>query len=285
MTEVNLVHELKRLEIKSNKIWYIKAKINYYMGNLMENFKVNTSKDDEHFVITQSYKQLYQELKKLKKERGRLIHILGAPGTGKSANIFHAAGELGLKVYNVKLNLLRKDASPKAVFEAMFNGLNDDLKLESREELYKRLRNFDMVLIADAFHDSHLQNPNAVGFSQWTNQVGLKAFPFYLMCIKEYTKYRKDFQKINLVFQSSWRVHIGGKKYDLFSDLGILSRILVFILGKIFTTIEISYSQDETVKIVKNHIPQADDKTILSYIKKYGYKPRFICDVLEKGAL
>lgn len=255
------------------------------MWDSMKNFKVNTCQDDEHFVITRSYKQLYYQLKRLKKGKGSLIHILGAPGTGKSANIFHAAGELDLSVYNVKLNISRKDASSKEVFGTIFKGLKDDLRLKTREQVYQRLEDFDLVLIADAFHDSHLQNPEAVGFSQWTNEVGIRAFSFYLMCIQEYIKHRKDFKKINLVFQTSWRVHIGGKKYDLFTDLGILSRIMVFILRRMFTVVEISYSQDETVKIVKNHIPHADDRDILAYVQKYGYRPRFICDILEKRGL
>lgn len=249
----------------------------------MENFKVNSRLDDQHFVITRSYMRLYEILKKLKKEKGRILHILGAPGTGKSANIYHAAGKLDLNVYDVKLNISNRDASSREVFKTIFKDLKDDLKLHSKSDVYRRLEDFDLVLIADSFHDTHLQNPEVVGFSQWTYEVGFKALNFYLLCIHEYIKHRNAFKKMNLVFQTSWRVYIGGKKYDLFSDLGILSGILVFILKRIFMVVEISYSKDETVKIVKNHIPQADDKAILTYIKKYGYKPRLICNVLEKG--
>ena len=259
----------------------------------MENFKAHASQDDkqsdQHFVMTQSYMRLYEILKTLKEDKGRIIHILGAPGAGKSTNIYHAADELDLNVYNLKINISARDAGSGEVFRTMFKNLEEDLKLKSKAEVYNRLGDFNLVLIADAFHDSHNHDPEAVGFSQWTDEASFKAWikvlPFYLLCLQEYFKHRKDFKKINLVFQTSWRVYIGGKKYDLFSDLGILSRTLVFFLQRIFTVTEISYSQNETIEIVKNHIPQADDKIILKYIKKYGYKPRFICDILEKGNL
>lgn len=88
---------------------------------------------------------------------------------------------------------------------------------------------------------------------------------------------------MNLVLQTAWRVYIRGKKYDLFSDLGILSPTLVFLLERMFTVVEISYCEEETIKIVKNHLPDADEKLIHSYIKKYGNKPRFICDALDFG--
>ena len=48
-----------------------------------------------------------------------------------------------------------------------------------------------------------------------------------------------------------------------------------------FEVVVISYSPQETFEIVKSHV-NADDKLIERYIEKYGYKPRLICQALEK---
>ena len=246
----------------------------------MGNYYVN-GRDGEYFITTKSYKNLYASFKKLKMGKNRIMHVIGAPGTGKSANINHAIKELDLNVYNVKLSIPKEVVSSKKVFNIIFEYLKDDLNLESRKDIYKRLREFDLVLIADDFHDSHRQNPEIMGFSQWTQVVGFKSFTFYLLCIWEYLNHRDHFKDITLVFQTSWRIYISGVKYDLFSDLGILSRFLVFILKRFFIVVEISYSDEETIKIVKNYIPHVDENLILIYIKKYGHKPRFICNILE----
>ena len=248
---------------------------NYYDG----------SRDDEYFIITQSYKKLIRTLKKLKMGRNRIIHVIGAPGTGKSANIYHAINELNLNFYDVKLNIPNRTINSRKVFNIIFKCLKDDLKLESRRDIYKRLGEFDLVLIADHFQDSHRENPEVMGFSQWTNTMGFKSFKFYLLCIWEYLKHWDDFKHINLLFQTSWRIYIGGEKYDLFTDLGILSKFLVFTLKRFFTVVEISYSEEETIKIVKNYNPHVDENLILIYIKKYGHKPRFICNMLESEFL
>ena len=248
---------------------------NYYDG----------SRDDEYFIITQSYKKLIRTLKKLKMGRNRIIHVIGAPGTGKSANIYHAINELNLNFYDVKLNIPNRTINSRKVFNIIFKCLKDDLKLESRRDIYKRLGEFDLVLIADHFQDSHRENPEVMGFSQWTNTMGFKSFKFYLLCIWEYLKHWDDFKHINLLFQTSWRIYIGGEKYDLFTDLGILSKFLVFTLKRFFTVVEISYSEEETIKIVKNYIPHVDENLILSYIKKYGHKPRFIFNILKNESL
>jgi hypothetical protein len=248
----------------------------------MVDYKVNCHADNRIFVVTDSYNDLYNLFKTLKKEKGRIIHILGAPGTGKSANIYHALMDLNLIIYNVEFGLPVDNFSSKDVFDALFNILRDDLKLESKKDIYRRLSTFDAILIADAFHDSHLQNNETVGFSKWTERVGWRALNFYFRCIVEYINHRKDFKKINLVLQTSWRIYIRGKKYDLFSDLGILSRTLVFLLKQIFTVVEIRYSEDETLKIVKKHLPDADEEFIRSLIKKYGSKPRSIFNTLHK---
>lgn len=249
----------------------------------MGKFKVNSGADNYKFQTTRSYKKLYQKLKELKNNKGQIIHVTGAPGTGKSANIYHALGQLKLKVFNVKFRISSADASSKEVFNAIFNDLRDDLHLKPGENIYNQLSQFDAVLIADAFHDAHLKNSTLVGYSQWTDNVGFKSLYFYLLCIKEYLTHHDDFKHINLVLQTSWRIYIRGKKYDLFSDLGILSRLLVFILRSMFTVVEISYSDKEVINIVKNHLPHTNDDLIKVYIKRYGYKPRFICHALERN--
>jgi c-di-GMP-related signal transduction protein len=44
----------------------------------------------------------------------------------------------------------------------------------------------------------------------------------------------------------------------------------------------ISYSQEETIKIVKKNFKKVDDDQIKLYIDEYGCKPRFIFERLEK---
>ena len=78
-------------------------------------------------------------------------------------------------------------------------------------------------MFADKFHDSHLIDEETVGFSVWTDHAGFKATKFYLLCISEYLRERKAFKGINIILQTAWRVYFRGKKYDVFSDLGILS--------------------------------------------------------------
>ena len=250
----------------------------------MDNYYVS-NRDDEYFIITQSYKTLINTLKKLKMGKNRIIHVIGAPGTGKSANIYHAINELNLNIYDVKLDIPNRAISSREVFDTIFKCLKNDLKLESKKNVYKKLAEFDLVIIADGFQDSHRQNPEIIGFSQWTKIMSFKSFKFYLLCIWEYLKYWEDFKHINLLLQTSWRIYIGGEKYDLFTDLGILSKFLVFILKRFFTVVEISYSEEETIKIVKNYIPHVDENLILIYIKKYGHKPRFIFNILKNESL
>lgn len=244
----------------------------------MENF---CNQNNDHFIVTKSYENLCTIFRSLKKESGKIIHVIGAPGTGKSVNIYSAINELDLNYYSVKLNISEKNINSKEVFNLIFKSLKQDLEVKSRKDIYKRLSEFDLILIADDFHDSHRQNPEVTGFSQWSDQIGVKAFKFYLYCIWEYLNQRKDFKHINLVFQTSWRIYICGVKYDLFSDLGVLSRFLVYILNRLFTIVEITYSKEETIAIVKNHIPLADEDAIMLYIEKYGCKPRLICNYIK----
>ena len=71
----------------------------------MVRYKVNHPDDSKKFVNTQAYNKLYGLLKELKTLRGRIIHVTGAPGTGKSANIYQAINKLQLDVYEPKLVL------------------------------------------------------------------------------------------------------------------------------------------------------------------------------------
>ncbi len=248
----------------------------------MEKYKVNSADDNELFLITGCYIKLCQIIKSLKWSKGKIVHVLGAPGTGKSANIYQALNDLNLNVYDVKLYLKSEDANSKKVFNTIFKGLSKDLGMKSKEEIYRKLSEYDAVLIADKFHDLHNLEPNYVGFSKWTYHAGFKALYFYLLCIAEYIKHRKYFKNINIILQTAWRVSIMGKKYDLFSDLGIFSKIFVSILKVFFDVIQISYSEKETINIVKMHVKDADTETVRQYIQKYGHKPRFICDALKK---
>ena len=251
----------------------------------MSSYKVNSGHGNQNFVFTHSYKEVSKALERIKFKKGEIIHILGAPGTGKSANICQALDELYLKVYDVKLEVSSLDASSKEVFDMLLESSKKDVQVHSKKELYKRLSEFDAVLIADSFHDSHLQNPYSIGFSQWTDKSILKVFSFFLMCFWEYFSHWRYLRNVNFLFQSSWRIYIRGRKYDLFSELGILSKVIGFILKRIFTVAVISYSEKETVEIVKNHIPQANQDIIKYYIEKHGYKPRFICNDIQNRRL
>ncbi|MGF7118300.1 hypothetical protein [Methanobacterium oryzae] len=216
----------------------------------------------------------------LKLSKGIIVHVVGAPGTGKSANIYSALNKMDLNVYDVKLNLEDVNLSSKEIFNKLFKSVSDDLSVKE-EKIYEELSQYDTVLFADSFHDSHFLNKNNVGFSQWTDNKGFHAFYFYLLCIIEYLKHRGEFKKINIVLQTAWRIYINGKKYDIFTDLGLFSRIIINLLKIFFDVVEISYSEKETIDIVKIHIENADENTIKPFIQKYGRKPRFICDALE----
>lgn len=248
----------------------------------MEKYKVNSIEDNKRFLITDCYIKLCEVLGTLKKRKGRIVHVVGAPGTGKSANIFHALNDMDLNIYDVKFSLESVDTSPKEVFNRLYECLGNDLGLKTKEEIYKKLSEYDAVLIADSFHDAHALDTSKVGFSKWTDNVGFRAFYFYFLCILEYLKNRKKFKDINIVLQTAWRIYIRGKKYDIFSDLGFLSKIIVNILKIFFDVVEISYSKKETINIVKLHVKDADINNITDCIHKYGCKPRFICDALEK---
>lgn len=245
----------------------------------MGKYKINSPRDNEVFVVTESYRRLCEQFKNLKISRGRIIHVIGSPGTGKSANIYAAIEELGLNVYDAQFRLKNIDASYDEAFKQIFRGMEDDLKV-SKAGLYEKLSNYDAVLFADSFHDSHLKDIKMVGFSKWSNRAGFKAGYFYLMCLMEYFKHRKSFKRINIVFQTAWRIRVAGKKIDIFSDLGVFSRFILVLLGIFFIVVRISYTTEETQEIIKKH-GVSDDKCIQKCIEKYGNKPRCICQAFE----
>jgi len=207
--------------------------------------------------------------------------VNGAPGTGKSANIFHALEETNLNIYEIDSSLSNPHAHSQEVFCTLVKDLKNSLGAKSKLEVYDKLANYDAVLFADQFHDKHLIDSNKVGFSEWTRKAGFKSFRFYLICITEYLKFYKKFQKINIIFQTAWRIRIKDKKYDLFTDFGILSRAILIILGRLFCVVEISYSNSETVNIVKSHLKDIDEKKMEQCINKHGHKPRFILNDLK----
>ena len=56
----------------------------------MKKFKVSSIEDNTNFFITRSYRELFKTFEGLKNTKGNIIHVIGAPGTGKSANIYYA---------------------------------------------------------------------------------------------------------------------------------------------------------------------------------------------------
>ena len=246
----------------------------------MMNHKINVPSDNSIFVETQAYLKLKNVLEDLKYEKGNIVHVIGTPGTGKSANIYQAIDELGLRVYDVECHLENLSATPKEVFKTIIDNIKRSLDVNSVDEAYRRLSTFDAVLFADKFHDSHFLKDDVHGFSEWTLK-SRKTPIFYLLCIREYLKYRKEFKNLNIIFQTAWRLKIGDKKYDIFTDIPIISRILPKILGMIFKVVKIEYTPEETIKIVKAHL-DVEEERIKKYIKVYGCRPRYILDKVKK---
>jgi Cdc6-like AAA superfamily ATPase len=247
----------------------------------MGNFKINSLHDTRNFIPTAAYQNLLTNFKKLQEGHGIILHVLGAPGTGKSTNIYQAVEELDLNVFSVKIALDEIDTSPKNVFNLMISSMKDDLAAHNNQELNKRLKEFDAIIFADEFHDSHLLTEDKFGFSQWTEYYGWKSILFYVCCVKEYIKNRNFFKEINIILQTAWRIKIFGKKKDLFTDFGFFSRILRILLRIPFKVVVISYTTQETVNIVNQHIEEADSQKIKDLIAIYGCKPRIICEYLK----
>ena len=57
------------------------------------------------------------------------------------------------------------------------------------------------------------------------------------------------------------------------------------ILKLFFEVIEIKYSEEETIKIVKSHFEGIRESEIKHYIKKYGCRPRYILEAIEKNII
>lgn len=248
---------------------------------VMERYKIICPEENQTFVDTKSYQKLLSTFKNLREHKGQIIHVVGAPGTGKSTNIYATLEELELNFYEAELSLPNTNLSSKEVFEVMIKSISEDMGLKSNDSIFKALKKFDVILFADKFHDSHFFSQKKVGFSQWTDYNGLSSFNFYFLCIISYLKHRTDFRGINMVLQTAWRVHLRGKKKDLFTDFGPLSRVAVSLLKVPFNVVEISYSDEELINIVKSHLDNVDDDTIRDYIKKYGYNPRLICQAIK----
>lgn len=241
-------------------------------------YKINSPLDNRVFVETEAYLKLKGVLDNLRDSRGNIIHVIGTPGTGKSTNIYRAIDELGLRVYDVECNLKDLSATPREVFNTIIEDIKDDLDARDNREAYRRLSSFDAVLFADRFHDSHLLGDDVHGFSEWTLKSRKTPY-FYLLCIREYLKYMGEFKHLNIIFQTAWRLKIGKRKYDIFTDIPILSRMLSKILGMIFTVVKIEYTPKETIKIIKAHLNLEEEK-IKKYIRVYGCRPRYILDRL-----
>lgn len=247
----------------------------------MGEYKINRLKDMENFVVTDSYINLLETLQKLLQSKGHIVHVVGAPGTGKSTNIYHAVDRLDLNIYEVKLTLPFNDLNPGDVFDLMLDSIREDLGISTSHHLLGHLKDFDAVLFADQFHDSHLLNKDKVGFSQWTDHIGFKSFNFYWICVKEYMRHQSDFKNINMILQTAWRIYLCGEKKDLFTDLGPFSSLALAMVSLPFEVVKISYSEAETINIVKSHLSDASTDDIRYFIKKYGNKPRFICNAIK----
>jgi hypothetical protein len=247
----------------------------------MEEYKINRQEDIKNFVATTSYNKLLESFQKLPLSKGHIVHVVGAPGTGKSTNIYSAMEELDLNFYEVKLILPSLNLRSRDIFTLMLESIKDDLGINHNNSVFSHLDRFDAVLFADQFHDSHLTHKGKFGFSQWTAYNGLNSFNFYVICVNEYLKHRNDFKDVNMVLQTAWRFRMSGKKRDIFTDMGPFSSLAVAFMKVPFEVVEISYSEEETINIVKSHLCDADPDEIKLYIKKYGNKPRFICEAMK----
>lgn len=247
----------------------------------MADYKVQSEGDNGDFVYTRSFRKIYRMFRSLKNRKGRFVMITGTPGTGKSANIYSALKSLDLNVYDPTL-FLDDEMSASEVFSEFYRTLREDLGVKTNEEVYLKVQEYDMVLLADKLLDSEFIDKDKVGLSLWTLNKGFDTFPFYYGVLMEYLKHRKDLQGINVVIQTAFVFRFKGVKYDLLTDFYILSEILVFILERFFEVIKISYSEEETLQIVKSYFKDVDEDQVTLCIKKYGCKPRFIFEALEK---
>ena len=247
----------------------------------MEKYKVTCVEDNTNFIVTNAFLKLKKSFKELKNRKGRIIHVIGAPGTGKSTNIYQTQQVLDLNIYNAKMTLKHKKINPKEVYMALINTMKQDFGVKTEEEVYKEISKFDTVLFADELLDSGTLNKEKIGLSQWIHENRLKSILFYFLLVYKYLKYLKEFKKVNIVFHTTWTFIIKETKYDLLTDFSLLSSIFKSVLKLFFEVIEISYTPSETVKIVKSYFKDIKEEQVKNYIKKYGNKPRLILNALE----
>lgn len=241
-------------------------------------FKVNRAEDNRIFVETESFRRLIEELEELKGSRGNILHVIGAPGTGKSSNIYYGIRKLGMNVYEVPCNLETVEVTAEEVFRSILEDVKSELGVDSAADVYRRFAEFDAVLFADRFHDSH-EFSSFSGFSQWTRNGGLEPLRFYLKCAGEYLKNRRVLAEVNIIFQTAWRFYFRGKKYDLFTDIPVISSLLFHTLSIPFRAVKIDYSRKETLNIIRAHL-DADESEIQRLIDLYGCRPRIIMEKL-----
>jgi hypothetical protein len=256
----------------------------YYrlINNNMAEYRVQSEGDSNDFVFTRSFRKIYRMFLSLKNLKGRFVLIIGTPGTGKSANIYSALKILDLNIYDPTLFLDNMDMSSSEVFHEFFKTLRLDLGVKNNEEIYQKVSEYDAVLLADKLLDSEFLDKDKFGLSLWTENNGIKAFPFYIKVFQEYLKHRGELEKVNVVIQTAFMIKIKGVKYDLLTDFSILSEISVFLMNLFFEIIRISYSEEETVQIIHKNFPDAGEDQIKSCINKYGCRPRFILEALER---
>jgi hypothetical protein len=247
----------------------------------MEKYKVTCVEDNKNFIATDAFLKLKKSFKELKNRKGRIIHVIGAPGTGKSTNIYQAQQVLDLNIYNAKMTLKNKKINPKEVYMAFINTMKQDFGVKTEDDVYKEMSKYDTVLFADELLDPEALNKEKIGLGQWIHANRLKSIFFYFLLIYKYLKYLKEFKKVNIVFHTTWTFIIKETKYDLLTDFSLLSSIFKGILMLFFEVIEISYTPSETIKIVKSYFKDINEEQIKNYIKKYGNKPRLILNALE----
>ena len=91
----------------------------------MGKYKINSAIDNCIFVVTEPFLKLCNIFKTLKSNHGKIIHVVGAPGTGKSANIYDAIEKQGLNVYDVKSPIKDMNISSQKVFNGVYNGFKE----------------------------------------------------------------------------------------------------------------------------------------------------------------
>ena len=248
----------------------------------MGKYIVTCIEDNKNFVTTNSFLKLKKSFKELKTQKGKIIHIIGSPGTGKSSNIYHAQQVLGLNMYNTRMALKNDKVSPKEVYDTFIHAIKEDLSVKTEDKACEEISKCDLVLFADYVLDSESLHRGKVGLGQWMRNNRLKSILFYFILIYEYLKHLKEFKKVNMVFHTTWTFIVNGKKYDLLTDFSLLSLILKSVLKLFFEVIEISYTESETIEIINNHFKNISLDKIKYYIDIYGNKPRLILKALEK---